>query len=156
MPKNLVMWFCFSIIISLALVFFHMLGHLFSSKVLKAKLEESTYGIGPKLFRFFKTNLLFRIPIIYCEEHVFEIGTKDAHVGPNISLFFRRALVLVSGPLVSFIIAIFVFAYIGSMGSSILLPIIGEIRAESPAEKAGLRPGDRIISVDNQSTHSWE
>lgn len=161
MPKNLAVWFFLSIIIYLALVIFHMLGHLLSSKLLKAKLEESSYGIGPKLFRFLNTKLLFRIPIVYCEEHVFETSTEDTHENANttlisISLFFRQALVLVSGPLVSFVIAVCAFAYIGNMGTSTLLPIIGEIRSGSPAEKAGLKQGDRVISVDNISMNSWD
>jgi regulator of sigma E protease len=42
------------------------------------------------------------------------------------------------------------------MGSSVLLPIVGEIRTGSPAEKAGLRPEDKILSVDMQATHSWD
>lgn len=161
MPKNVVVWFFLSIIIYLALALFHMLGHILSSKLLNAGLKESSYGIGPKLFRFFKTKLLFRIPIIYCEEHIFENSTTDNHEQVNttllsISLLLRRVLVLLAGPLVSFIIAVCAFAYIGSMGTSNLLPIIGDIQSGSPAEKAGLKQKDEVLSIDNIAINSWD
>jgi regulator of sigma E protease len=35
-------------------------------------------------------------------------------------------------------------------------PIVGEVIAQSPAARAGLRPGDRIVAIDGQRVTSWE
>lgn len=160
MPKNLIVWFCLNIIIYFVLVFFHMLGHLICSNLLKAKIEEFSYGIGPKLFRFLSTRLVFRIPIVYCEEHLFKISASGSNESVNsrllgIGLFFRRAIVIAAGPLVSFLLAVCACAYIANMGTSTLLPVIGEVRSGSPAEKVGLKQGDRVISIDNMPINSW-
>ncbi|MCU7874334.1 MAG: sigma E protease regulator RseP [Candidatus Thiodiazotropha sp. (ex Lucinoma borealis)] len=37
----------------------------------------------------------------------------------------------------------------------ILPPVIGDVLVGEPAEEAGLRPGDRIISVDGSAVHNW-
>jgi regulator of sigma E protease len=35
-------------------------------------------------------------------------------------------------------------------------PIVGAVAGESPAEKAGIEPGDEILSIDEQTLPSWE
>lgn len=36
-----------------------------------------------------------------------------------------------------------------------LLPVIAEVEKGSPAERAGLRPGDRVVEVDGKPVESW-
>ncbi len=35
-------------------------------------------------------------------------------------------------------------------------PLVGEVLADSPGERAGLRPGDRIVAVDGAPVRSWQ
>ncbi|MBV1906077.1 MAG: RIP metalloprotease RseP [Pseudomonadales bacterium] len=43
----------------------------------------------------------------------------------------------------------------GSLGIQAATTVLGDILAGSPAERAGLKSGDRIIEVDNQSVGTW-
>ncbi len=38
----------------------------------------------------------------------------------------------------------------------VLAPVLGKLIAGSPAERAGLRPGDRIVAIDGNPIASWE
>lgn len=38
----------------------------------------------------------------------------------------------------------------------VLLPILGSIQSASPAERAGLRAGDRVTAIDDQPIEAWQ
>jgi regulator of sigma E protease len=65
-------------------------------------------------------------------------------------------LIVASGPLFNFFLALVIFFGIFSMAGVIVMePVFGEIRAESPAEKAGLADRDRVIAVDGVPIETW-
>jgi regulator of sigma E protease len=137
-----------------------MLGHIVASRSLNIGIEVASFGIGPKLFQLWRSKLLMRIPLIYCEKVVFESttgalskGVDALHSRPN--NFWRKTVVLAAGPFVSFFIAASIFVFLSAAGTSVYLPIIGEVHSGSPAEKSGLKPSDRILSVDNRPVSSW-
>ena len=137
-----------------------MLGHLLAARVLNVNVEAAFFGIGPRLFKLWRTKLVMRIPVVHCEEFIFEQSPKEpsektSPTSSKLGLFWRKTAVLASGPLVSFLLAAGILAWLSSAGTPVYLPIIGQVRAGSPAEKAGLMPGDRIISVDKTSVVSW-
>ncbi|MCA0268813.1 MAG: RIP metalloprotease RseP [Bacteroidetes bacterium] len=43
----------------------------------------------------------------------------------------------------------------GDFGLSIEPPLIGNVAERSPADSAGLQPGDRIVAVDSAAVHYW-
>ncbi len=62
----------------------------------------------------------------------------------------KRLIVLVAGVTMNFILAMILFTIAYSLGEPTYPPVIGQVVAGSPAAAAGLRPGDTIVSVDNQ------
>ena len=160
MPVHFAIWIFLSLFSYLALVILHMLGHLLAARVLNVGMESAFFGIGPRLFKLWRTKLVMRIPVVHCEELIFEQppkgpSEKTSPTPSKLGLFWRKTVVLASGPLVSFLLAAGILAWLSSAGTPVYLPIIGLVRAGSPAEKAGLMPGDRIISVDKTSVVSW-
>lgn len=73
-----IIWIFIFIILATYLVIsiMHMLGHALASNVFKAGMREASFGFGPKLFRLFKTKVLYRIPLIYCEDISFILSLK--------------------------------------------------------------------------------
>lgn len=64
-----------------------------------------------------------------------------------------RAVVVVAGPVANFLLAIVLFALLfGTIGQPqpTIAPVVGQVIAHSAAAAAGLRPGDRIISIAQQ------
>lgn len=68
-----------------------------------------------------------------------------------------RAAVLFAGPFMNYALAVFLYIGVFFVQGSQVYPttIIGEITAGSPAESAGLLPGDRILSVNGVETVNW-
>ncbi len=58
-----------------------------------------------------------------------------------------RIAVLLAGPAMNFLFAIALYALLAMLGSEAVRPIVGNVRADSPAALAGLRHGDEIVSV---------
>lgn len=67
-----------------------------------------------------------------------------------------RAATLLAGPAMNFLLAIFLFALTAMLGQPQAVPggRIGEIAPGSPAEQAGLQPGDRIFLIDDVAVRS--
>lgn len=80
-----------------------------------------------------------------------------AHLPPVSPL--DKIIVAVAGPLFSFGLAIVFAVAVWWLGRPVsqgeATTTIGYILPESPAEKAGLRPGDRILEIDGQPVHRW-
>ncbi|MBP5164536.1 MAG: site-2 protease family protein, partial [Lachnospiraceae bacterium] len=65
---------------------------------------------------------------------------------------WQRALIIAAGPLFNFLLAFILAAImIGTMGIS--EPVISLVTEDFPAEEAGLKEGDRIISLNNYDVH---
>ena len=62
-----------------------------------------------------------------------------------------RAAVLAAGVTFNVISAAIVYMIVFLMGIGLLAPIVGGVKSGSPAEKAGIRPGDEIIEVAGDS-----
>ena len=66
---------------------------------------------------------------------------------------WRRLAIILAGPLANFILC-YVILLVGALafgvaGDKPAQPVVGEVLAGSPAAVAGIRPGDRIIAIDN-------
>lgn len=67
-----------------------------------------------------------------------------------------RIIVLLSGSLVNLALAWAAFFLYYSMDHQQQTPVVKQIISRGLAEQAGLKSGDRIISVDHQKTQSWQ
>ncbi|MEI3610892.1 RIP metalloprotease RseP [Pseudogracilibacillus sp. SO30301A] len=68
----------------------------------------------------------------------------------------QRAMQLFAGPMMNFILAIIIFIIIGLVQGVPSERVIGEVQPNSPAEEAGIQPGDEIIQVEDSSVTTWQ
>lgn len=70
-----------------------------------------------------------------------------------------KIYVSLAGPLASFALAVVLAAVVWQTGRPVseseLTTVIGGVRKNSPAEKAGLRPGDKILAVDGHPVNRF-
>ena len=158
------------------LVFVHELGHYLVAKWCKVKVEVFSIGFGPELFgwddrdgtrwKFSAIPLGGYVKMFGESETIAEANGKDKNerlmtkeeqkVSFHHKALYQRALVVVAGPLINFIFAIFAFALLFIfMGvpepiSDKQLAIVGNVQPGSAADLGGLKSGDHIIRIDQK------
>ncbi len=146
------------------LITIHELGHFVAARITKIPVQEFAIGFGPKFFGWkskkYETVFSLRaIPLggycaFYGEDDPNE-GAKLQHPEWNINLFpvWRRFIVILMGPIMNFVLAFivaFAFFFIGGAATPVYDGIIiTGVNNNSPAQEAGLQPGDQILSVNH-------
>jgi len=153
------------IILAIGLVIvFHEFGHYVIAKRQGIFVEKFSLGFGPVLLRIKKETefLLSLIPLGgYVKmkgEHPFEerkfTGDEFFSKTP-----LQRSFVVIAGPAANFVLGFIIFFFTFWLGGVLIpqnKPIVGRVVANSPAEKAGLKKGDIIASVDNKVLKTWD
>ncbi len=146
------------------LIFFHELGHFLCARAFGVGVEKFSLGFGPKLAAKTVGRTEYRISVIPLGGYVKLVGeSPDAEIEPedieasfSNKHVFKRMLIVAAGPLFNFFLAMAIFFGIFSMAGVIVMePVFGEIRAESPAEMAGLAARDRAVAVDGVPIETW-
>lgn len=147
------------------LIFVHELGHFLVAKRAGVAVLKFSLGFGPKLIGFQRGETEYRISAIPLGGYVKMLGedTEEEVTPEQMARSFgaqpvhKRIAIVFAGPLSNFLLAIVIFAGIYvAVGIPQITPEIGTVNSGSPAEMAGLQPGDRIVSIDGREIHQWE
>lgn len=165
------------ILILSVLVLVHELGHFAVAKILKIKVEEFGFGLPPRAFSIKRGETRYSINWLPIGGFVKLYGEDEAGSGTpkvknqksppknikdiNRAFFARpawqRALVIVAGVLMNFILAVVIISYLFSI-VGVPIPgdkvVITEVVKNAPAEKSGLKKGDLIESINNVKINS--
>ncbi len=151
----------FFIIAITVLIAFHEFGHFWVAQKLGVKVLRFSIGFGKPLFsrRFGKDNIEFVLAAIplggyvkMLDERESSVAETEIHRAFNRQNVFKRFAIVFAGPAFNFIFAVFAYWLMFVVSVTDLKPVIGEILADSPAQKAGLKKGFEIVSVDGEET----
>ncbi len=156
----------FSFIIVLGvLIFFHELGHFLVARFFGVGVEKFSLGFGPRIFGKKVGITDYRISAIPLGGYVKMVGEEpDAEIAPeDIPLsfthkhVFKKILIVAAGPFFNLLLAVLLFYLVYQFsGLYIRKPVVGTVAPDTPAQTAGLRPGDEIASIDGKSVDTWE
>ena len=146
------------------LVFAHESGHFFVAKLFRVRVLVFSLGFGKRLFGFRKGATDYRVSLVPLGGYVRMAGdTPEENQPANPEEFlskpkWQRFLILVAGPFMNIVIAIAFMAVISMVGteSIIVRPIIGEVLPNKPAARAGLLPGDLIVSINGEPMNEFD
>lgn len=149
------------------LVFIHEFGHFAVAKLLGVRVEVFSIGFGKRLFGFRRGETDYRIAALPFGGYVKMSGENpmDTVTGdPGEFLShprWHRFLIAVAGPLMNILLAIGLLTgvYMIRFEYPVFLQkpaVIAGIKPDSPADKAGLRAGDRIVSIGDTPTPTWD
>ena len=145
------------------LIFIHELGHFIAAKTSGVCVEQFSIGFGPEIFKFKKADTVYSLAIIPFGGFVKMAGEtiedkKEAELDEKDFLaqsVFNRFKIVVAGPVMNYVLA-FVFLVVTFLaGSPSLSPVIGELFENYPAAMAGLKSGDKVISINDKRVFSW-
>jgi regulator of sigma E protease len=149
------------------MILIHEFGHYAVAKLLGVRVEQFAIGFGKRLLGFRKGETDYRINAIPLGGYVKMSGENpmDAHTDDPREFLnhsrWHRFLIAIAGPTMNILLAIvlltgvymFHYEHAAYMDE---LAVVGSVEHNSPAEKVGIRPGDRIVQIDGVQNPTWE
>ncbi|MGC7870536.1 RIP metalloprotease RseP [Desulfosporosinus sp. SYSU MS00001] len=155
-----------------SMVMIHEFGHYMVAKLIGVRVIEFSFGFGPKIIGYQGKETLYAWRLIplggFVKLHGMDAEIDEqgrtiiAPVDDEQSFMnkpvWQRMAVIAAGPLMNFVLAIVlfvgVFAYLGVPTQS-NSNAIGSLVSGKPAAAAGIQPGDKIMSVNQEPTPDW-
>lgn len=152
------------------LIFIHELGHFLAAKLTGMRVDRFSIGFPPRAFGKKIGDTDYCVSWIPFGGYVKIAGMIDEsfdtdflHHEPQPWEFrakpmSARMFVISAGVLMNILLAFIIFWTINIVQGKFvkLTNEIGYVIEDSPAEKAGLLPGDKIISVNNRTVRHWD
>jgi regulator of sigma E protease len=149
------------------LVFVHELGHFLAARRLGIRVLTFSLGFGPKLLKLRRGDTEYCISAIPLGGYVKMAGENpdDPRTGRPDEFLSRtkweRFQVLIMGPAMNIILAVVVMAIVLAQGAEVPVyqdqpPVVGAVTPGSPAERAGIQRGDRIMTVAGEPVETWD
>jgi len=149
------------------MILVHEFGHYAVAKLCGVRVDVFSLGFGKRLFGFRRGDTDYRVSALPLGGYVKMAGENpmDARTGDPGEFVshprWQRLLIAVAGPMMNILLAVgivtgvFMFHY--SHDWYLDQPTqVGWVEENSPAAKAGLRPGDMITQIDGVSNPLWE
>ena len=155
-------------------VFIHELGHFLAARLVGIDVEAFSIGWGKPILKKKIGQVEYRLGLFplggYCkmkgDNEYEEAYLKDSQQMEKGSYFsvhpFRRAIACVAGPVFNLLFAIVVLSVIwgigfevNTLGNRIVLASEVMPGTTNPSDEAGLKTGDRILSIRGKETNTF-
>lgn len=90
------------------------------------------------------------------DEREGEVAAHELHRAFNRQTVWRRFAIVAAGPLANFLLAIALYWGVFVVGTDELRPRVALTELSSPAQAAGVREGDLVVAVDDETVRSWQ
>jgi regulator of sigma E protease len=149
------------------MILIHEFGHYAAAKLLGVRVEQFAIGFGKRLIGFRKGETDYRINALPLGGYVKMSGENpmDARTGDPGEFMshprWHRFIIAIAGPFMNIALAIGLLAvvYMIHYEYPVFLDqpaVVAWTDSDSPAAKAGILPGDRIVQIDGIHNPTWE
>jgi regulator of sigma E protease len=154
-----------TIVVLGVLIFVHELGHFLVARRMGVTVLRFSFGFGPKIFGFQRGDTEYRVSLIPLGGYVKMLGedpeegeeNKERPDSFSSQPVYKRMAIVAAGPFSNFALAIVIFAFLYALlGIPHLTPQIGAVTPDSPAEQAGIQPGDKVVSLNGRPITQWD
>ena len=139
------------------LVFIHELGHFMVARFCGVRVEVFSLGFGKKLLKWKKGDTVYCISLfplggyvkMFGHDYTKEVSESEKPVAFLHKKLWERSAIVLAGPLMNFFLAILLFAGLNmTVGETHIHPVVGDIGSSSALAQAGLKYGDRLLSIE--------
>ncbi len=149
------------------MILIHEFGHFAVAKLLGVRVEQFAIGFGKRLFGFRKGDTDYRINALPLGGYVKMSGENpmDERSGDPGEFMshprWHRFLIAIAGPAMNimFAVGMLTCVYMVHYEYPAVLDepaVIGWVDQDTPAAKAGIQAGDRIVRIDGIENPTWE
>jgi regulator of sigma E protease len=146
------------------LVTVHELGHFLVAKACGVKVLRFSIGFGPKLLGFTKGETEYQIAMLPLGGYVKmagdspyeELPPEEAHRGFLNAAPWKRALIVVAGPVFNLVFPILVYFFVFVGPQQAVSTRVGSVDPSMPAAAVGIQPGDLIRKVDGIEVQTFD
>lgn len=148
------------------LIFFHELGHFAVARGLGMGVSTFSLGFGPKILKYRKGKTEYALSLVPLGGYVALVGESDPKDIPEgftekesfaLRPAWQRLLVVAAGPAANILLAwLLCWTLALGWGTPVLLPQVGGVVQNGPADKAGIQPGDTIVSINGSAVANWQ
>jgi regulator of sigma E protease len=147
------------------LIVFHEFGHFLLAKLSGVGVLTFSVGFGPKLWVKKRGETEYALSAFPLGGYVKMVGEDpDEEVSPaDLERSFahkslaKRIAIVVAGPAFNLLLAVFLLMVVFTFyGVPVMSTQVSGVEKGSPAERAGITKGDRIVAIDGVSVTEWE
>lgn len=144
------------------IIFVHELGHFLAARSVGVRVEAFSIGFGPKILAWTRGHTQYRLGLIPLGGYVKMAGEdptrpttgKDDEFGSK--TVAQRVLVISAGVIMNMIFALVAIPLAFTIGVPFESPELGSVQPGGVAWRAGLLPGDRIVSINERRVLTFE
>ncbi len=148
------------------LIFVHELGHFLMARRIGVRVITFSLGFGPKLIGFTRGGTEYCVSAVPLGGYVKMAGEtpedpRSGHPDEFLSKSkWERFQVLLMGPVMNILLAVVLTWIVLMQGAHEFAfleraPVVGAVDKGSPAERSGIKPGDRILRVAGHAVPTW-
>jgi regulator of sigma E protease len=147
------------------LIVFHEFGHFLVAKLSGVGVLTFSVGFGPKLWVKKKGETEYALSAFPLGGYVKMVGEDPDEEVPQADLersfahkgLLKRIAIVVAGPGFNLMLAVLLLMVVFTFyGVPVMSTLVSGVESGSPAEKAGITKGDRIVAIDGRPVNEWD
>jgi membrane-associated protease RseP (regulator of RpoE activity) len=150
------------------IIFVHELGHFVMAKLMGVRVHTFAIGFGKELLGRTVGETRYSLRVLPLGGYVQMLGQEDFTIDKSNEWAVRedprsysskppgkRMLIISAGVMMNLLFAALAFMIVFMMGYETMPPVVGQVVPDSPAQKAGLIPGDRILEINGSRMNDY-
>lgn len=145
------------------LVVIHELGHFVAAKLLDVKVLRFSFGYGRPLVRATLGETEYQVAMFPLGGYVRILGiegesTTKADAGRSFASrpLWQRVVIVLAGPAANLLLPVVIYFVFFAGHTMLPAAVIGDVLDGGVAARAGIEPGDRVITVGGRGVRYWE
>ncbi len=147
------------------LIVFHEFGHFLVAKLSGVGVLTFSVGFGPKIWVKKKGETEYALSAFPLGGYVKMVGEDPDEAVPSEDVersfahkgLLKRIAIVVAGPGFNLLLALFLLVIVFTFyGVPVMSTQVSAVEKGSPAERAGIVKGDRIVAIDGKPITEWD